>query len=1215
MKPLTTASLIRKRLADDGRLLGSTFFGITIATALVAGAPVYIKSLEKLGVSTAINRSSDVSLNIFAFGPHIPLDQASLEAADQKVDEGIQQHLSEINRGSRRYLKTPNYLVGIPLRPLEEGQRVGRGYFQHIGGLEENVTFKEGRMATDLIEAGPGGPVVEAVVSSALATQLHLVHGDSVVFIPSFGTPTRVTARIVGIVDPIDPSSEYWQGNASIFMEPPPLTEDPDVGVEIDPEEPPAALFVTLSTMTRGVGETYPGTLVTSTWYIFVDKEPLKDWSIEETRARIRSFRTELSAAHPGATTLTGIERLLDDFETRSFFSSVPLLLLLTIMVITVLYYVSMMVSYLVQSREGEVALLRGRGISTLHLLRLYSLEGLVLTVVAVALAPFLSMAAIALAGKLPYFREITGGKMLPVELHWLPFLVAAATGLLTLAIFVVPRVVGARTGLVIHKLRSSRPPSVPLFHRYYLDVVLIVVGGLIFWELQAKGQLVSGGLFEDVEVNEALLLAPVLFLTVVALLFLRFFPLFVRFISGESRALLNLVAAATLVSLAAIEVVRDVEEDGGLGWLGPVLLLASVGAAYWLTGRAGRAGPRLVRLAVQSGLIALFLMVEPPSVGENSFVPTVSLISLVPAQVVFLLLRVSSQIAPVWVSVGLWHMARNPLQYSWLVLLLVMVTGLGLLATTVGGTLDRSHEQRILYDVAAEVRMSGLPPFGNVTRQIMKERYLAMSGVTSASLAFRTFGRLGTTGSGRAFDVLAVEPQEFPYISWWRDDFASQSLNGLMRALHPGVRAETEVIPEGATSVGIWIKPEDFYPNISLWLVLEDSRDVVFTVSLGGLGEPDWHLIRKEIPAGLEPPLQVVSVQLWEPGFGPVGTPGTVLFDELHATVGPDGEYYVLDDFEDRMKWLPMPTSVVSTDFLTLTGEEPFRDQLSASFTFGKETNRGIRGFSHISAGGLVPIVASTGFSRMTGYDVGDIAVLEIMEHLVPVVVRGKVELFPTMLPGGLGFVVADLDSLLRHLNIVNSIQTVIPNEVLIDEAPGASGTVRDSLLSRAVGRARVHDRETALESVRLNPLVTAGWRAMVVLSTGIILFTAAFGYLTYMLSFADRSRGEMGFLRSLGLSRRQLAGLLVLEHGVILVVGLALGSWAGLEMSRRMVSAVAVTDTGEAVLPPFSLITDWAFMIPIYVALIAIFGIALYALTRSMRSLDLQTISRFEG
>ena len=247
------------------------------------------------------------------------------------------------------------------------------------------------------------------------------------------------------------------------------------------------------------------------------------------------------------------------------------------------------------------------------------------------------------------------------------------------------------------------------------------------------------------------------------------------------------------------------------------------------------------------------------------------------------------------------------------------------------------------------------------------------------------------------------------------------------------------------------------------------------------------------------------MSVQLWEPGFGPVGTPGTVLFDELHATVGPDGEYYVLDDFEDRMKWLPMPTSVVSTDFLTLTGEEPFRDQLSASFTFGKETNRGIRGFSHISAGGLVPIVASTGFSRMTGYDVGDIAVLEIMEHLVPVVVRGKVELFPTMLPGGLGFVVADLDSLLRHLNIVNSIQTVIPNEVLIDEAPGASGTVRDSLLTRAVGRARVHDRETALESVRLNPLVTAGWRAMVVLSTGIILFTAAFGYLTYMLSFAD--------------------------------------------------------------------------------------------------------------
>ena len=56
------------------------------------------------------------------------------------------------------------------------------------------------------------------------------------------------------------------------------------------------------------------------------------------------------------------------------------------------------------------------------------------------------------------------------------------------------------------------------------LDLGLLLLGGLIFWELRSRDQLVVGGLFKDVQINEVLLLAPVLFLTVVGLLFIRFF-------------------------------------------------------------------------------------------------------------------------------------------------------------------------------------------------------------------------------------------------------------------------------------------------------------------------------------------------------------------------------------------------------------------------------------------------------------------------------------------------------------------------------------------------------------------------------------------------------------------------------------------------------------------------------------------------------------------
>ena len=80
-----------------------------------------------------------------------------------------------------------------------------------------------------------------------------------------------------------------------------------------------------------------------------------------------------------------------------------------------------------------------------------------------------------------------------------------------------------------MERVQAARPDALPFFHRYYLDAVVLIFGGIIFWELQSRGQFVSGGLFEDLKVNETLLFAPVAFLVVVALLFMRLFPMVVR--------------------------------------------------------------------------------------------------------------------------------------------------------------------------------------------------------------------------------------------------------------------------------------------------------------------------------------------------------------------------------------------------------------------------------------------------------------------------------------------------------------------------------------------------------------------------------------------------------------------------------------------------------------------------------------------------------------
>ena len=53
--------------------------------------------------------------------------------------------------------------------------------------------------------------------------------------------------------------------------------------------------------------------------------------------------------------------------------------------------------------------------------------------------------------------------------------------------------------------------------------------------------------------------------------------------------------------------------------------------------------------------------------------------------------------------------MSRNPVQYNWLVLLMVLVTGVAILAATVGETFERSSRDRIQYDVGADIRIRGV--------------------------------------------------------------------------------------------------------------------------------------------------------------------------------------------------------------------------------------------------------------------------------------------------------------------------------------------------------------------------------------------------------------------------------------------------------------------------------------------------------------------------
>ena len=82
-----------------------------------------------------------------------------------------------------------------------------------------------------------------------------------------------------------------------------------------------------------------------------------------------------------------------------------------------------------------------------------------------------------------------------------------------------------------------------------------------------------------------------------------------------------------------------------------------------------------------------------------------------------------------------------------------------------------------------------------------------------------------------------------------------------------------------------------------------------------------------------------------------------------------------------------------------------------------------------------------------------------------------------------------------------------------------------------------------------------------------------------------------------------------------LVALIGLGVGTWAGFQMSRMMVSSVAVTDGGGRVLPPFILTTNWVLMGPLYAVMLAIFVVALLTFGGRVLSIDLRRLSRMEN
>ena len=156
------------------------------------------------------------------------------------------------------------------------------------------------------------------------------------------------------------------------------------------------------------------------------------------------------------------------------------------------------------------------------------------------------------------------------------------------------------------------------------------------------------------------------------------------------------------------------------------------------------------------------------------------------------------------------------------------------------------------------------------------------------------------------------------------------------------------------------------------------------------------------------------------------------------------------------------------------------------------------------------------------------------------------------------------------------------------------------------------VHDRVEELEASAVDPLVQAGWRALLFMAFGAVLILSCLGFLVHSyVSFREREM-QFGLMRTVGFSMRQLVTLVWLEQAIVIGAGMALGAEMGRRLGAIIMPFLSHNDRGTQVLPPFVLEIDWGVLAITYGFMIAVFTAIILGMIWFIRRISLQRILR---
>jgi len=531
---LRTWRLFSRRSGRNWKLLGVLGLGMLMAASLLAAAPVYARTMADLGLTFTVRDELNASPGNRVSFAAVPLNTSEGQALKASVSRRIDERIGWFKASEARYLRTGRFFIGPNgADPAPTGAPLGQ--LQSLTGYEEHTRLVAGAYPKPTARGEP----MEVAISERSAKASGLQVGQVLKMVEDFDTCFReipsedkpppppctpvagitysFTAKITGIVEPTSDNDPYWVTLTDAYFEP--FRILPDMG-------PIMPMFTTEDTLLNSFAADHPGYLAETAWHTYANPKLLSRTNFERARNDLQSLYYEFQPL--GGASYSPLTNVLDHYRTSASYQQAPLTILLLEVSAVALFYVILVALVIVERQADEIALLRSRGATTFQVGAMYLLEGLMLGIPCMLIAPALAAAATAGLGLTPTFEKVNDGQLLPATIPLSAFGFAAIGVVLSILVLLLPALVVAGRSAVVRRREQARP-GVSFLQRYYLDLALAGLAALLLFELKQRGTVFEPSATGGVSSDPLLLASPAILMLAAAALILRFYPIVLR--------------------------------------------------------------------------------------------------------------------------------------------------------------------------------------------------------------------------------------------------------------------------------------------------------------------------------------------------------------------------------------------------------------------------------------------------------------------------------------------------------------------------------------------------------------------------------------------------------------------------------------------------------------------------------------------------------------